>query len=163
MSTLLTIDPGSDQIDYAVFYDKKLVTVGVLYGTQHSLSRQLVAMLAHHKPDRVVVEVPQIYQPKLQHGDQNDLIDVAIVTGLIVASASKYCAAEVVRPHAWKGNRPKKVDNVLTMLILSPMEQTVIRDCGIQKSKLHNILDAVGIGLRKLNRSNHLDLDKCIK
>jgi len=163
MHTLLTVDPGSDQIDYAVFCETKLVAVGVLYGSLHSLSRQLGAMLAHHKPDQVVVEVPQIYQPRLQHGDQNDLIDVAIITGLVVASASKHCTAEIVHPHTWKGNRPKNIDNVLTMLILSLTEQSVIHNCGVKKSKLHNILDAVGIGLRTLNRSNNLNLDKCIK
>jgi hypothetical protein len=103
-------------------------------------------------PSAVVIEVPQVYQQRLQKGDPNDLIDVAVIAGIAAGAAAPFAEPQLVRPHKWKHNRPKAFDNAYTLSLLSAEEKLVVDSCGAPKSKLHNVIDAVGIGLWRLGR-----------
>ena len=93
---------------------------------------------------RVVIELPQVYP---NHPvPPNDLIALAFLAGRYAGVAN---TAEVytVSPHAWKGNLPKKVCADRAKGKLSLQELEVLDACGVPKGELHNVLDAIGIGL----------------
>lgn len=98
----------------------------------------------------LAIEVPQVYGGP-QKEDPNDLIDLAVSAGRVIQSARW---SEVTRylPREWKGQTPKKIDNARTLKVLTPEERSVYDACGVAKSLRHNLLDAVGIGLRHLKR-----------
>lgn len=92
-----------------------------------------------------IIEVPQIYPGQQQKGDQNDLIDLAVVVGRYVECASAQCfRVRLVKPREWKGQLPKdvcwqRVRETLTAVELEHMEK-------VPKSKAHNMHDAIGLG-----------------
>ena len=150
---LAAIDPGVHEIGWAIFNGAELEAAGLIEGSLLShLSKELEFLFDHHKPSAAVVEIPQVYQQRSWKGDPNDLISVAVVAGVAVAALSRYTVVELVRPHAWKGNRPKNVDNRLTRTRLNAGERIKVETCGVSKGKRHNVVDAVGIGLWKLRR-----------
>jgi hypothetical protein len=153
MTTLAAIDPGRAGMGWAIFKDRALVETGILENTSpREVVKVLGLVLARWAPADAVVEVPQVYRQRMQKGDPNDLITVAIMAGLAVAVLAPFTEAQLVRPHAWKGNRPKAVDNQQTLRLLNDMELRMVAASGASKSKLHNVLDAVGLGLWKLGR-----------
>lgn len=151
---LISIDPGKSGLGWASFFDSRLIGAGIFENITdlHKFNYIFVDFLKTREPRIVVVEVPQIYQQRHWKGDPNDLVDVAVIVGVVVAAASAYTKPQLVKPHSWKGNRPKATDNMYTLSLLKPDELKVVEDCGVSKSKLHNVIDAVGIGLWKLGR-----------
>lgn len=102
----------------------------------------------HKWPDRMVIELPQVYIASRSKGDPNDLIALAGVVGAFAhwfAGMTTTCS-----PHSWKGTVPKAIMNARILKHLSPEEQSKIEKA--PKSLLHNTLDSVGIGLAHLNR-----------
>jgi hypothetical protein len=98
----------------------------------------------------VVVEIPRVYPAARQKGDQNDLIALA---GVAYALACSVVAAEVrVRyfPRDWKGTIDgdtmiRRIEARLSKGEASRIEPT-------PKSLRHNVIDAIGIGLKYLER-----------
>ena len=85
-------------------------------------------------------------------GDPNDLIDVAITVGQ-VAQVTNWCPlVEFVYPHRWKGSvdKPIMIERILSRLTYK--ERDLIDKCGVKRSKIHNVIDGVGIGLWSLGR-----------
>ena len=113
--------------------------------------------------DQLFVELPQGYDPthqkKNKRGtDPNDLIMLAAVVGGITASAEFYALPHrLALPHEWKGTIPKEIMHARAVGtaapgevnplggVLTPAELAAIPN--IAKSKLHNVLDAVCMGL----------------
>lgn len=116
-----------------------------------SYIRQILWAMEYFTPLQVAIERPQIYPQRQQKGDPNDLIDVAILAGICIGAAQD-CSIDLVKPHAWKGSRPKTVDVNYTKSLLSPVEKRILEKCDCIKSELHNVIDAIGIGLWKLGR-----------
>lgn len=139
VKTLLSIDPGK-VCSYAVFVD------GVLRDCAYRDPD------ATWDPDVVVVEIPQVYQQRKQKGNPNDLVQLAFTAGLALRHISyvNEPSLETIRPRAWKGTRPKHVCNKITLNALTEEEKARIPD--LPKTKLHNVLDAIGIGLWRLGR-----------
>lgn len=153
MRTLAAVDPGKAGLGWAIFVDDLLFKAGILENASHQLATiYLRELFRGWKPFRAAIEVPQVYQQKLWKGDPNDLIDVAVIAGIAVAALAPWCAPELVRPHAWKGNAPKAVGNKQTLARMDECEKIVLRASGATKSKEHNVLDAIGLGLWKLGR-----------
>jgi hypothetical protein len=142
---LLSIDPGKNEFGWARFHAAQLMQCGF---EQVKYAQSLFYRMT---VDCAVIEVPQIYPMRSWKGDPNDLIDVALTSGQIagILSLNK---KEFVRPHAWKGNRPKDIDNNYTLSKLDERELVILNQCEVIKSKRHNVIDAIGIGLWKLNR-----------
>lgn len=145
---LMTIDPGKN-LGWAVFEDGRLIETGLLEDcTLMGVVRTLSAVCAGHRPSLAVIEIPQVYQQRLLKGDPNDLVDVAVIAGAAAAVITPFAEPQLVRPHVWKGNRPKAIDNRHTLSVLSADEKSKIP----LGAKRHNVLDAVGMGLWKLGR-----------
>ncbi len=99
-----------------------------------------------------VIEKPQIYRQRMWKGDPNDNVDVAIAAGVAAATLSRCGPVSFAAPRAWKGQREKRIDNAYTLRLLGPDEAEVLAGHKVRGSKLHNVVDAVGIGLWKLGR-----------
>jgi hypothetical protein len=145
---LMTVDPGKN-LGWAMFEDGRLIETGLIEA--HSLADtvfELVGVCERHRPAEAVIEIPQVYQQRLWKGDQNDLVDVAVIAGAAAATLIAYAEPQLIRPHGWKGNRPKAIDNRHTFSLLDDEEKSKIPS----GAKRHNVLDAVGMGLWKLGR-----------
>jgi hypothetical protein len=152
MGRLIAVDPGK-HTGIAVFEGNRLRNIFLITNDSLQLYIQdLVLICAGLPPDRAVIEMPKIYDRKQWKGDPNDLMKVAFLAGIIHRSLFGTKEIKWVHPSDWKGQRPKNVDNKYTLTLLTPDELKIIDNSKIAKSKMHNVLDAVGIGLWKLGR-----------
>lgn len=98
--------------------------------------------------DVLVSEIPQVYWGK-RGGNADDLIQLAGVVGA-VAHAIPHSEFKAYRPREWKGNVKAEVMLERIEARLSEDEAQSIVKC--PASLRHNVLDAVGIGLKYLGR-----------
>jgi len=153
---LVAFDPGLSSASgtgWARFHQKLLYAAGVLIPVKGSLEDKLrdLARQAHtatNSTDTVVVEHMRIYPGPRQKGDQNDLIDLAVLEGMILG-ATNPAGIVLVSARTWKGNVPKDVMGKRILATLSELERETIEGKG---KRMHNALDAVGIGLWALGR-----------
>lgn len=146
---LLAIDPGTN-VGWALF-DKTGVGVGV-FG-------ELISCGLGGEPDgaavvhEVVIEHPVIY-PGGRTKNPNDVLKVAINAGEWGGRFRH--VARYVKPQQWKGNVPKAVHQPRIWAKLTNTERKVFDDCldtaKVPKSKRHNVIDAIGIGLYAVGR-----------
>jgi hypothetical protein len=96
--------------------------------------------------EKLVIELPQVY-PSMPVPPK-DLITLAFMAGRYV---STFYAQETltVSPHEWKGNLPKAVCASRVIQHLSKVEFDILERCQrvVPEKQMHNVLDAVGIGL----------------
>jgi len=150
LTYVLAIDPGLRATGYAYFCDGKLVRAGLKRSklteradAAASMGRELAVEFL--KPiDALVVEVPQVYQPRLMKGDPNDLVSVALVAGCVLQLPARIPKA--VSPHQWKGNTRKDICNARVMMSLNAVERDILIGADIPGHLVHNVLDAIGIG-----------------
>lgn len=144
---LLTVDPGKHSFGWARFDGDTLMACGM------AVIDEVEGMFGDLSGEDAIVEKPQIYTHDKMRGDPNDLIDVAITAGAVGGVLSRKGAhVAYLRPHRWKGSRPKNVDNAYTLERMRPHEKFLLERCGVTKHKRHNVVDAIGIGLWKLGR-----------
>ena len=163
----LFIDPGLKCCGWGLFRDLYLVKAGlsrtkfktVEERTRDHCSNFINAGLLE-KVDIVVIEKPQVYQQRMWKGDPNDLIDLAIVVGGIVANTRPTVIVRTVTPREWKGQLPKEVTEARTRRTLTKrgeqdaLENPVVlgQPKGAPESLLHNMMDGIAIGLAHLQR-----------
>ncbi len=141
----LAIDPGVKHLGVALFEDETLVYATLLKtGDAQALSE---LFFVHGPPDRVVIELPQVYARSKSKGDPNDLIAVAVVVGALTACLKN---AELIKPRVWKGTVDKSVFLKRILGKLEPGELALLPK--LAKSLVHNVQDAVGIGLFAVGR-----------
>jgi hypothetical protein len=159
----LSIDPGVHSMAWAFFDNKVLNSCDLIR------VRNLKDLIAHtlclidtivdpDDPTRelgLVIEKPQAFRGSKE--DHNDLISLGVSIGAIIGAISSSMDEDklkvhIVLPREWKGQRPKGVDNVYTRRLLTEDEVEIIDDCNAPKSLMHNVIDAVGIGLWRLGR-----------
>lgn len=150
---LVPIDPGKLACAAAVFspYLGGHTLRAVYYGLDpKALERLVDAHRCQHPacPAECVLEVPQVYSRSTSKGDPNDLVAIAVEGGRM---CSPY-RTTYVKPAAWKGQVPKHIHHMRIRKILSGEEAAIIDSYPILASKRHNLLDAVGLGLRTLGR-----------
>jgi hypothetical protein len=131
---LLAIDPGT-HTGWAVFFDKRLLACGLGDPPVEGA-------------DRVVIEIPQVYPA--HPVPPNDLITLAFLAGRYAGRAT--CEVSTVFPHQWKGNLSKEVCAARVRFRLSPEEKKVVDELRVPAKQLHNVMDAIGIGLFALGR-----------
>lgn len=102
----------------------------------------------HGWPDRLAIELPQVYVRSRSKGDPNDLIALAGLVGALVRWFPGMSFTYL--PHDWKGTVPKDIMNSRIMKHLSDDEKSKIEKS--PKSLMHNTIDAIGIGLKHLHR-----------
>lgn len=134
---LIAIDPGVQKCGFAFYQNTKLVKAG--YEPDSAI----------WAADVLIIEMPRIYPGSgQQKGDLNDLLDLAAVVGRLESTYSVNSRLRVF-PAQWKGQVPKKIMNARVLSKLSIEERLVIPEIGV---KVHNVIDAVGIGLWYLGR-----------
>lgn len=100
----------------------------------------------------VVIELPQVRKKEHQRAakkgtDPNDLIQLAAVVAAI-ADRFRFVPVSGVRaflPEEWKGTVPKKIHNERALARLDAAELAMIPQ--LASSKLHNVVDAIAMGL----------------
>jgi hypothetical protein len=158
---LITIDPGNTT-GVAIFIKKQLSGAAYLEGNAFAQAQELMKICNVFSGNKVefekaVIEIPRVYSQKQWKGDPNDLIKVAMLAGFFGEVLSFYYAKphdqiEFIHPSTWKGQRPKDLDNQLTMGLLQGSELAVMHKVKLPKSRMHNVIDAVGIGLYTVQR-----------
>jgi hypothetical protein len=158
MSTLTTlaVDPGIRGCGVAVFKADRLVHAAYVPNpVKHGYDLDAVLGMARavvgktESVDTVVSERMQVYAPGKGKGDPNDLIPLAAVTGAIAALTGARLTTWVL-PRVWKGTLPKGAAFEARLFErLTNDERSAIQYCG---SMLHNVYDAIGIGLFQAGR-----------
>lgn len=140
---ILGIDPGACTGWARVSSDGRLMDAGV--GSPAEV-RAMFGAIYIVGVDRAVIELPQVYRAARSKGDPNDLIDLAVTVGRYVQILeSRAIKVVLVKPRDWKGQVPKEVHHKRILARLSTEE--VARLPKLAASKVHNMLDAVGLAL----------------
>ena len=159
---VLSVDPGLVATGWAVFDDKSLIGAGIITPEKSregparsaSIAQQLhwTSTVNVHRPDYLVIEIPQIYTRAKSKGDPDDLLRLAILVGEIEAVFTGVQKIEV-RPRGWKGTI-KKARRIQEYIIhkrnaafLGPAGRYASSIQSVPKSLAHNVADAVGIGI----------------
>lgn len=153
MKELLALDPGVHACGFAYWREVDLITCGVAH-VDHDLgmvqgAQLLYSQIAHATRKQtfkhVAIERMRIYEKFSRRGDQNDLLDIAFVSGLLVDKLA-IGATVVYRPtaHEWKGTLPKALLEERVRTVLPQVDSMVLE---VPKGLRHNAFDAVGIGL----------------
>lgn len=152
---LVSLDPGKHVSGFGIFVDRELVACGLAESPADLLYHWAAypdrACFGRGWPERVVMELPKIYDKRRWKGDPNDLLPIA-AAGAMILGALRPARFRVVLPEDWKGQTPKKVQNTRDRRALSPTELAVLDAAPVAAGKLHNVIDGIGIGLRELKR-----------
>lgn len=151
---LVSIDPAKRAIYWAAFEGAVLVQCNAIKWAdsdfEQGIPRALCA-LRDIMPAKVVVELPRVYPRDRKR--PNDLIDLAAVAGACLALGAE--GSHFVHPHQWKGQVPKEVMGKRVLAQLTDVELLIH---GMYESRRrtkkpdHNILDAIGVGIKELGR-----------
>jgi hypothetical protein len=145
---LLAIDPGVDT-GWSLFLANRLVACG-LGDPRHSTAHRIKDIAT------VVVEKPYYYPGSPVN--PNDLITLALCAGELAGRYRQWAEIRYVFPFQWKGSVPKAKHHPRILAKLDASELAVLKSARrdavnpVQKSKEHNVLDSVGLGLFGVGR-----------
>lgn len=163
----LAIDPGADT-GWALFDSgpaRVLLACGL--GDPRHCPRHAASALRG-----VLIEHPFVY-PRGQTKNPNDIVKLAINAGEWGGRYKQWTDVTYVLPFQWKGAVPKGVHHQRILAKLSEDEREIVRNARaswsvgsgvgerisrlhetrpVPKGKLHNVLDAVGLGLYQVGR-----------
>lgn len=145
---IVAIDPGINFCGVASFKNKNLVYCKLI-NTKEFLGH--TGVFLNSKDIKYYIELPQIYQQKLWIGNPNDLINLAVIVGRLqqILGAKE---TELISPHLWKGSVKKEIMLKRIRKLLTIKEKKLFLDLVLPKSKAHNVLDAIGLGLWAVRR-----------
>ncbi len=148
------IDPAVNTVWWAYFERDRLA--GPFLFTEAGLFDHVAPWTtrAHVKCmnlDSLVVEIPQVYAGKAK-GDNNDLINLAIVAGACAAGCHQSVLAT---PRRWKGTMKKEAHHARLLSKLMLPERRLLETILARYAKglQHNLLDAVGLAAWLCGRS----------
>ncbi len=172
MSLLLAIDPGSRGCGVALFNIDRRELLRAAYvkgqGPEHGLDAANAIFMAGHvrnwlgfvdRVDVMAVEVPKVYKAEDQKGDQNDLVPLALVVGCVIGLVAPRERVVQYFPRDWKGtiDADAMTDRIVARLRPPHAAGFEIARCErCTPSLAHNMFDAVGIGLKYLERLNKI-------
>lgn len=151
---LVAIDPGIRGCGIAKFVHGSLQRAGYIpnpskKGNGPAEVRSMVyALFGAVAIDEIAIEWPQVYSTQ-RGSDPNDLLPLV---GIGCGFAVQHPTAEVFRylPREWKASMPK--GTAFEERILKILDETERDTITGPPSLLHNVYDAVGIGLYHLGR-----------
>ena len=147
MSSLLSIDPGLKSVGWAYWEGRELKRCGLSRTKETDVSKQARAhwrnIEIYHDAERRVSEM-MVWRGKQAKSSPADLLKLNIIAG--------HLATEWLAPSEWKNYVPKAVHQPRILAKLSAEERAVLAGCKCPPSLLHNVIDAVGIGLYCLGR-----------
>jgi hypothetical protein len=164
----LAIDPGLRYTGWALAKGKDFIQCGSAEGGDPPLDSRCARISTalkwwldpHPGQVQLVVEKPQVYVQRHSKGDPNDLVDLGILLGHIIATLQP-AKVKFALPRQWKGTVPKAKrlsDYIIHKRLTRKMshQEAAVYDAGLKTcipSQRHNIADAVGILFWHLNRS----------
>lgn len=169
---VLAVDPGARGCGVALFEDRALVCAAYVQSpldvtadtgraaAAGAMALAVIGWLDHFaekvKVDALVVEWPRVYATAIRRGvsrgDPNDLLPLAGVDSALAALLAP-AACYSYAPSEWKGQLTKEACSARVMGRLTNAEFGVLEAAvSAAKSKAHNTLDAVGLGLHHLSR-----------
>ena len=143
LKKLLAIDPGK-KAGLAVFRGQQLVWCAL------ARMEKPLPPLPTRSIEQCVIEFP-VYD-KSRNIKPSSIIDLAYTAGRLVEHYYPGRDPKRVKPSDWKGQRPKDVDMPYTLRLLTPPETEVVNESGCPPSLLHNVVDAIGLGLWYVGR-----------
>lgn len=158
MEMTLAIDPGTKATGWAVFDGRKLSMAGLLRAKDAAHMAQELALLSSslRLPAAyygLYIERPQVYSRYRTQADPNDLIGVALVAGAALGIFSPFAqGVSMPRPMDWKGQLPKEIHHRRIFAELDLEERRGVELGGVPKSLIHNVNDAIGLGLWAVGR-----------
>lgn len=150
---VIGVDPGVKSIGFGVASNDQIVAGGLIR-CDNPTPQRLATMLRDRLyalgvyEANVVIEVPQIYSAGRHKGDQNDLINVALVSGAVAGvldSRGALCSSRFVLPREWKGGVEADVFTARIEKRLVPSELAALDKA--PASLRHNMIDGVGLAL----------------
>lgn len=155
---MITIDPNLRGCGVAEWRGSQLIRAGYVKNpvtkgrgyVAHAAMGEAVHGCVLFLGTVVIIEHPRAYGSVHREGDPNDLLDVVGVGAAIATKCNTI--VESVFPSDWKGNVPKQKMLVRIWDKLTEEERAVVQKTN--KSDREDVLDAIGIGLWKLNRLN---------
>lgn len=172
MTTRLFIDPGLRGLGAALFskegtarravYIENPVASGRGYEVYAALAKAVAVEFSPYIVHELHIEMPLIYGTVHKKGDPNDVVDcVAVGAAVAVALQEQDCGpfrVFSVPPSSWKGQLEKKA---MTERIISKLTEEEVDLVAREKanfatpvSLMHNVYDALGIGLHYFGRLN---------
>ena len=145
---MIAIDPGKWS-GWALFHRGKLHAAGVL-----SEAAILEAPpVPEWAPAIAVIEEPRIYPLGRGKGDPNDILKLALTVGDLRGFYRRHgLHVELVTPRRWKGTVPKAIHGERVLAALAPDEVAILPT--LPKTKRHNMVDAIGIGVWWLEKED---------
>ena len=157
---LIAIDPGVHGCGVAFLINGKLKVAYYIPTAEECPLHSFDIHAADATEVVFILEKPQIYKTRLLKGDPNDLIDVAVAGGEMLGKLRTIArchvpvhriAVEKIKPALWKKQLPKEVVQERVKPKLTPQELAVVVKPK-PASLMHNVWDAVGIGLWGVKR-----------
>jgi hypothetical protein len=166
---LIAIDPGVHSMAIAVFngdvlvdawnqdrapldYDAKTVSE-VVEGWGSPSVRLINRIQGHTLPGSQIVGERQVVYPgaKGLRTNPNDLLDLAMCSGAFYGAlcVDMHASLRLVEPAEWKAQVPKDICRRRIEAMLTEAEKACIKKGG----EMHNVYDAIGIGLFGLGRA----------
>jgi hypothetical protein len=145
---LVSIDPAKATVWWAYWNESaRLEKCGRL---KIKSPYQVAQWFGHHYPQTVLaIEKPMIRKAgRFGQARPSDIIDLAVAVGW--CQAAPWLEVVEYLPNQWKGQLSKHMSNSRTHNALSRMELDVVAKAKVPQSLLHNIYDAIGIGIHFL-------------
>lgn len=174
MQWLVAVDPGLSGCGVAIFRDGQLHWAGLVTaaGAGRGVQRWIplcervvseVWSIIECDEIEMVCEFPRLRAAGRQVGathsvDPADLMELAGFVGCLcgmVSARLTHNQPAVVLPEQWKGGTPKEICHARIRKRLtasSERDNLALTERVVRPSALHNVLDAVGIGLWRLGR-----------
>ena len=145
---LLSIDPGVKALGWALWLDGSLARAGISTTKERALDRAI----RDHRLAVPVADTTALEEMRWRPGDArsqpNDLLAVqAVGIGVSSHPITLYPASR------WKGPIPKRVHHDRIRKVLGQVELAILGEAA-QGAHAKEVLDAVGIGLYHLGRTN---------
>jgi len=169
MNRILAVDPGIQGCGCAVFKDGTLQYANYVKNIGGdvlccSMARSVDIWLWSFtcdlsEMDEIIMEYPKVYTQGHLKGDPNDLLPLAGVDAAIAmlsqcrSDASDRPKITFYLPQEWKRQVPKAIHHERIIAEMTELEKNVAPK-QLPKSILHNVYDAIGIGLFHLQRLN---------
>lgn len=158
MNYLVAMDPGLRDCWLAVFRDGLLLETWRVSNPEKkargpeawlAMGRDVVDFIeSRFVVNHLVTEIPQVYGFGKQKGDQDDITNLSGIVGAVTMALNPKKVSHYY-PREWKGQMPKEPCNQMVLDRLSESEKKAVAGYGALQ---HNILDAIGIGLKYLGR-----------
>lgn len=159
---LVSLDPGIRGCGVAFFQDDTLVSAAYVkntYAASGNGPRECAAMAlavarwwaVDEDPGVLAFEWPQVYRAGKLKGDPNDLLPLVHLAGVLVG-LWRGTVPTAYRPHDWKQTMTKEVCRKRIEARLTPSEHRAVEKTECAPSLMHNVWDAVGIGMHHLGR-----------